>query len=52
METTIVRECSKCHRQAAEYRFNKAGNLAFVRCVHCGYSAKDYAGDLKEKGEK
>lgn len=45
----VVRVCPKCHKQAAEYRFNKAGNLAFYVCILCGYSAKDYAMDLKEK---
>jgi Zn ribbon nucleic-acid-binding protein len=46
----VVRFCPKCKKQAAEYRYNKAGNLAFVGCINCGYSAEDYARDLKEKG--
>lgn len=44
----VVRVCPKCHKQAAEYRFNKAGNLAFCVCICCGYSAEDYARDLEE----
>jgi Zn ribbon nucleic-acid-binding protein len=47
---TVVKFCPKCKKQAAEYRFNEAGNLAFHKCVCCGYSAEDYAKDLK--GEK
>lgn len=46
---TVVRFCPRCHKQAAEYRFNAAGNLVFHVCVLCGYSAEDYARDLKEK---
>jgi Zn ribbon nucleic-acid-binding protein len=44
----VIRFCPKCKKQAAEYRFNEAGNLAFHVCIVCGYSAKDYARDLKE----
>jgi Zn ribbon nucleic-acid-binding protein len=45
----VTRICPKCKKLAAKYRFNKAGNLAFYECVHCGYSAKDYVRDLKGK---
>jgi Zn ribbon nucleic-acid-binding protein len=44
----VTRFCPKCKKQAAKYRFNEAGNLAFHVCIHCGYSAEDYARDLKE----
>lgn len=44
----ILRTCPKCKKIAAEYGYNKAGNLAFCRCNYCGYSAEDYAKDLKE----
>ena len=46
---TIVRMCPKCKKMSAEYRFNKAGNLAFYECILCGYKAKDYVKDLREK---
>lgn len=44
----VIKFCPKCKKQAAEYRFNEAGNLAFYECIHCGYSAADYARDLRE----
>ena len=40
--------CPKCKKQSAHYEYNNAGNLVFRECVLCGYSAKDYAKDLRE----
>lgn len=43
----VVRICPRCHKLAAHYVYNDVGNLVFKECVKCGYSAKDYAKDLK-----
>jgi Zn ribbon nucleic-acid-binding protein len=46
-DVVLVRFCPKCKKQAAEYIYNMAGNLVFSKCIVCGYSAKDYARDLR-----
>ena len=45
---TVIKMCPKCRKQSAEYTFNAHGVLAFTRCNYCGYSAKQYAEDLRE----
>lgn len=44
---SVVRMCPKCKNLSAQYEYNNAGNLVFTKCVKCGYSAKNYAKDLK-----
>ena len=44
----VVRVCPKCKKIAAVYTFSKHGVLAFTRCNYCGYSAEQYAEDLRE----
>ena len=45
---TVIKMCPKCRKQSAEYTFNAHGVLAFTRCNYCGYSARQYAEDLRE----
>jgi Zn ribbon nucleic-acid-binding protein len=48
----IVRECPRCKKQSAQYGYNSAGNLVFTECIKCGYTAEDYARDLKSPKTK
>lgn len=46
VEMSVVRQCPKCKKLAAHYRYNDVGNLVFDKCIYCGYNAKDYLKDL------